>query len=106
MCCIDRLNPPPQVPAGYYLSGGWHQHLSSRDATADFTKVTTIAASQSYFVLSEVFFLPGGLSGATHSVGIDLYAQSAPVPEPETWALLLAGLAGVGAIARTRRSVL
>jgi len=96
----------PQVPAGYYLSGGWHQHLSSRDATADFTEVTTIAASQSYFVLSEVSFLPGGLSGATHSVGIDLYAQSAPVPEPETWALLLAGLAGVGAIARTRRSVL
>lgn len=35
--------------------------------------------------------------------GGDLYLQFAPVPEPGTWALWLAGLAGVGFVAARRR---
>jgi len=80
------------------LSGGWHQHISNRDATADFTEATSSAGAQSYFVLSEVFFLPGETSLATHNVDIELYAQGGPVPipEPESWALLLGGLKLLG----------
>jgi len=95
----------PQPGPGFYLSGGWHQHISSRDATADFTEATSFAGASTYFVLSEVNYLPGGDLLATDRVDIELYAQGGPVPvpEPETWALLLAGLAVVGASARKRR---
>jgi hypothetical protein len=44
--------------------------------------------------------LLGGTAGFTGSLNI--YAQ--PVPEPESYALMLAGLAAVGAIVRRRRS--
>jgi len=81
------------------LSGGWHQHISSRDATTDFTQKTAVAGAQSYFVSSG-----GGAFLATDTVSIELYAQSAPVPEPETWALLVAGLGAVGMVRRRRSS--
>jgi hypothetical protein len=41
--------------------------------------------------------------GATY-VRIDDLSLAAPVPEPETYALMLAGLLGVGALVRRRRS--
>lgn len=41
--------------------------------------------------------------GAT-SVFIDDLSLSAPIPEPETYALMLAGLVGVGALVRRRRA--
>jgi hypothetical protein len=98
----------PQPSAGFYLSGGWHQHISGRDAAADFTDAATVAGAQSYFVLSEVFFLPGGTFLPTDSVDIELYAQGGPVPvpvpEPESWALLLGGLAVLGLHRRRAQS--
>lgn len=33
----------------------------------------------------------------------DLYVQFAPVPEPETWAQILAGLGGLAWVVRARR---
>ncbi|MFN0185104.1 MAG: spondin domain-containing protein [Aquabacterium sp.] len=45
-----------------------------------------------------------GLAAADNVYRISF--EIAPVPEPQTWALLLAGLAGVGAVARRRRAAL
>lgn len=42
------------------------------------------------------------LSGAIGSPGFTTYAVAAPVPEPETYAMLLAGLGIIGAVARRR----
>ncbi len=55
-----------------------------------------------------VYHYGPSLSFPQFSVGYDIYATpnmllSAAVPEPGTWALLLSGLAVVGALARRRR---
>jgi hypothetical protein len=44
----------------------------------------------------------GGTGGATADQRITSFAVTAPVPEPETYAMLLAGLGVMGAIARRR----
>lgn len=44
-----------------------------------------------------------GIDNIQLTVGTATTAPTAPVPEPETWALLLGGLAVVGSVARRRR---
>lgn len=51
-------------------------------------------------LLSDYVLLPGVLYAYTANV--DGYA--APVPEPQTWALMALGLAAVGGIVRSRRA--
>ncbi len=48
--------------------------------------------------------LPGVLHAYKASAS-DLVGYTAPVPEPETWAMLLAGLGLVGTMARSRKHV-
>lgn len=58
--------------------------------------VTTLAGGQHKL---EVF----GTTGAQYVGGITNLANLAPVPEPESYAMLLAGLGVMGAVARRRR---
>jgi hypothetical protein len=44
-----------------------------------------------------------GGSGLAESVGFSNFSISYAVPEPATWALMLTGLAGLGAAVRQRR---
>ena len=48
-------------------------------------------------------FAIGGMAGSAGSYS--LVASTTPVPEPETYAMLLAGLGIIGFVARRRRSV-
>ena len=46
----------------------------------------------------------GLMPGVLHAYAADVAGYLAPVPEPQTWALMLAGLAGMGWVARRRRA--
>ena len=45
------------------------------------------------FTLSVV---PGMLASGTHAEDLALSVSTTPVPEPSTWAMMLAGFAGLG----------
>ncbi|WP_235889052.1 PEPxxWA-CTERM sorting domain-containing protein [Glacieibacterium frigidum] len=66
----------------------WSKHPTARGAVA----VTIFAIG-----------LAAALIAAPARGGTTLAATGATVPEPGTWAMLLAGFAGVGAAARRRR---
>jgi hypothetical protein len=73
-------------------------YLSANGGTADsaFTALLDgIMNNQSYLNIHTDTYPGGEIRG---------FLVSAPIPEPESWAMLLAGLAGVGLMARRRQS--
>lgn len=68
----------------------------------DFLVLSTGAGSlgPAYFAADVVWTADTGSFGATGAIGV----VTTPVPEPETYALMLAGLGAMGFIARRRRA--
>jgi len=92
---VDRLTYGDNTAAG----GPRTQNASGRAATA----AALGANDATQWVLSSVGDAEGSyqsLSGAVGSPGLTSFA--APVPEPETYAMLLAGLGLIGLMARRR----
>jgi hypothetical protein len=82
-----------QLPSGAPTTGSWTAY--SLDFTA--TGASTIIG----------FGGSGGQYGHTYYLGVDqasVELLSAPVPEPQRWALMLAGVAALGAMAHRRRA--
>jgi PEP-CTERM motif len=73
--------------------------IGSDSTPADGFSFGSLAAGN--YALNVLGFATGS-QGGFYAGG--LIAQTAPIPEPETWALMLAGLGLVGFIARRRRS--
>jgi hypothetical protein len=71
----------------------------------------TVAHPGSPFSVTEVYhltaFLTGGAAAANHTdhtnATIDLATDVPGVPEPATWAMMIAGFGGIGAVLRSRR---
>lgn len=113
----------PFILNNAYFVGAWNDGLSihvvgTGTGTTTYTKdfvVNSTAASNIVFNWSGLTSVRISSSGGTPHVGYsgagahfgmdNLTVNAAPVPEPETYAMLLAGLALVGAIAHRRKTV-
>ena len=75
----------------------------STGSTGNYSALSPLQAGPqnawNYMLLSTTFTLSGGKGTVT----VDGYAALTPVPEPESYAMLIAGLGMVGFIARRRR---
>ena len=67
---------------------------------ADWTQVLVSFAAQGAGSIGRFAIVYTGLADPANYVGVDTFAVA--VPEPETWALMLAGLAGLGVLKRRR----
>lgn len=97
----DNTNGTRDFSIGMYgLSLTGQKHLEVMTVAG-----TGAQASFWTFASREVYVSGGDASYASMNVlNPTLTIYTAPVPEPETYAMLLAGLMGVGAIARRRRA--
>jgi hypothetical protein len=77
----------------------------SGSGTLAILSFTSIANSNTYgnFAISDVSALNSSLASMTVATRA-LDVQVTPVPEPETWGLMLAGLVGIAAVGRRRAS--
>jgi hypothetical protein len=87
-------------------AGGYSDPLTftvNNATVADFLVLSTGAGDlgAAYFAADVVWEMDDRNFGATGAIGV----VTTPVPEPETYALMLAGLGAMGFIARRRRKV-
>lgn len=66
---------------------------------ADLASITPATAAGFYVNLHNAAFTGGAIRGQLSYIG----TVSAPIPEPETYALMLAGIAAIGLVARRRQ---
>ena len=86
-------------------TGGYNDPMTFTVANAviaDFLVLSTNAGNlgPAYFASDVVWTAAGASNGATGAIGVTQVTQ---VPEPETYALFLAGLGAMGFVARRRR---
>lgn len=97
---VSGLTPPPELDLGAFdpvqLSIRFSGAASASLNRSDY-------ASQASFDAARAFWLTSGLQ----SIGIEQYAgwSAVPVPEPGTWGLFMAGLAGMALLRRQRRAI-
>ncbi|MEZ5626742.1 MAG: lamin tail domain-containing protein [Rhodocyclaceae bacterium] len=92
---IDRLTYGDQVFPGTVRT----QNASGNPLSAADLAGTTVTANWALASVGDGF---GSYAAASGDIGNPGFYVAAPVPEPETYAMMLAGLALVGGIARRR----
>lgn len=88
--------------SGFDISGSGLSFAALTDANTDKSGLYTINLGTGAATLVGAFGIGGNTAISPPLLG--LTAATAPIPEPETYALMLAGLAGIGFVARRRRS--
>lgn len=88
----------------FSLSGGQSGGGSVSDSLESFAEASGMAMRSGRFSLT-VSLLANQLAFYSLDGRAESFASAVtPIPEPETWALMMAGLAGLGVVARRRRS--
>jgi hypothetical protein len=102
----DLGNPPPGI-GGYAIWStdmpGWTPGWKSVGMTAQVQADLAEARSFSSFVLYGSRDTTGGIYAAESGFGPYLQLELQPIPEPQTWAMLLAGLGLLGLRLSSRR---
>ncbi len=107
---VFTANILDRSPTGVALIG-----LTNLGGVVDSSLLTTLGAAHlSYSLTGTITLAQGDILGvilgpagnyANDSTGVNFtLTTNAGVPEPATWAMMIAGFAGVGALARRRRS--
>jgi hypothetical protein len=86
---------------GVLLSSFDHNAVGSGSAN-DFTAFSPGAGS---FSVTEKYVLTAAASGAERSASPTITLATAAIPEPTTWALMILGFGGAGAVLRRRRQL-
>jgi hypothetical protein len=103
-----NLSNPLAVTASFSLGGGWDSFFANYGGTNyNIGSGTTFSLAPTVALTSYSITLTGTRSlWSNGGLGIEFNGTKlavAPVPEPETYAMLLAGLGLIGAIARRRK---
>jgi PEP-CTERM motif len=92
------------ISEGYFASYPAFAGENPDDFYGTYTVTTTNTGDSVTLVTdNDAGFAPPGYTTGTGSFGP---VTTAPVPEPSTWAMLLAGIGGLGAAMRSRRRML
>jgi hypothetical protein len=99
-----------QLSTYIYSDNGYEYHQANRQAYANcgiWDGATCSGESNSFsgtFSMSFANFSDDAVEGYMYAGAYAYGASTVPVPEPGTYLMLLAGLAGVGAVVRRRRA--
>ena len=88
---------------GGSLTATWTEHIESGDAVQSWLTVSGQSALPANFEVKFVFSPGDGLGSKAKDIVVDNIMVTA-VPEPESFALMAAGLAALGFLARRRRT--
>jgi hypothetical protein len=94
-------------PGIYEQSGSGSLSTAGGTSTKTVALNTGILSAGTYGLYVQGLVTPKGTSSYTGNIGFNYDGPTAgtpvtPVPEPETWAMLMLGLAGMGFVARRR----
>lgn len=96
--------PPPPGSVPFTLTGSDSAFLSL-ETQLDSSHIYDLTLHASTNANTDSQSVSLQVSGLYATAVSGLYATAVPVPEPETWAMMLAGIGGVGFLARRRKNV-
>lgn len=112
VCCAGGGINPPNLTFSVSLNGGALQPLNTLSVPADpvgnwiglSNSFNSGGATTAQLFLINANTIRQGNDFAVDDINLDTRSIVNPVPEPSTWAMMIAGFGAIGAVARRRRT--